>query len=143
MRYRAMKRIAVPLVLVALAVSAAQAVAQPVATPVPSATVPATGIVPGGIPSGVLNNPYVQSVLQAIGGVGQTTNGPTAIGSVTYFKHFNLQLQTAPNVYRQIYLHQGTIINPRGATIQNGQRLDVSGQPQADGSLAANEITIR
>ncbi len=138
-----MKRITVPLILAALAVSSAQAVAQPVATPVPSATVPATGIVPGGIPSGVLNNPYVQSVLQAIGGVGQTTNGPTAIGSVTYFKRFNLQLQTAPNVYRQIYLHQGTIINPRGATIQNGQRLDVSGQPQADGSLAANEITIR
>ncbi len=125
-----MKRIAVaaaPLALAASLLCRGEAVAQ---------TVPA-------IPPGVINNPYVQSVLQAIGGVGQTTNGPTAIGSVTYFKRFNLQLQTAPNVYRQVYLHQGTIINPRGATIQNGQRLDVSGQPQADGSLAANEITIR
>jgi len=39
-------------------------------------------------------------------------------------------------------LHQGTVINPRGATIANGQRVNVRGLAQSDGSLNADEITI-
>ena len=47
----------------------------------------------------------------------QTTNGNTAHGKVTYFRRYDLQVETAPNVFRDVHLHQGTVINPRGATI--------------------------
>ena len=52
-----------------------------------------------------------------------------------------LQVQTAPNVYRQIHLHQGTIINPRGTTLTPGMIVDVSGTAQPDHSLNADVIT--
>lgn len=94
------------------------------------------------VPSSVLNNPIVQSVMSAAGGLLQTVNGPTAHGKVTYFKRFDLQLETAPGVYRQVRLRQGTVINPRGGSIRNGMTVDVQGNPQADGSLNANSITL-
>lgn len=93
-----------------------------------------------GVPSSILNNPVIQSIMNAAGSLLQTTNGPTAHGKVTYFNRFDLQLQTAPGVYRDVHLHQGTIINPRGATIRPGMLVDVSGTPQSDGSLNANSI---
>ena len=95
------------------------------------------------IPPDVQNNPIVQSILQAAGGLLQTTNGNTAHGKVTYFRRFDLQVETAPNVYRQIHLHQGTIINPRGTTLAPGMTVDVSGSAQADHSLNADSITAR
>ena len=54
------------------------------------------------IPSGILNSPIVQGALNALGGLTQTTNGATAFGKVTYFTQFDLQMQTAPSVYRKI-----------------------------------------
>lgn len=94
------------------------------------------------IPPQVQNNPIVQSVLNALGNVLlQTTNGNTAHGKVRYFRRFDLQLETAPNVYRDVHLHQGTVINPRGTTLAPGMIVDVSGSAQSDHSLNADTIT--
>jgi uncharacterized protein (DUF1684 family) len=93
------------------------------------------------VPPDVQNNPIVQSVLQAVGGLIQTTNGNTAHGKVTYFRRFDLQIETAPNVYRQVHLHQGTIINPRGTTLKPGMTVDITGAAQSDHSLNADAIT--
>jgi hypothetical protein len=94
------------------------------------------------IPPSVQNNPIVQSVLNAIGNVLlQTTNGNSAHGKVTYFRRFDLQVETAPNVYREVHLHQGTEIDPRGTTIVPGMIVDVSGTAQSDKSLNADTIT--
>lgn len=95
-----------------------------------------------GIPPSVTKNPYVQSVLQAIGGLFQTTNGNAAHGKVTYFKQFELQIETAPHVYREIHLHQGTEIDPRGTTLNRGMLVNVNGAAQSDGSLNADVITV-
>lgn len=113
--------------------------------PQPAATAaPAPALPPGlPIPSGVLNSPYVQGLLNALGGVTQTTTGPSAVGKVTYFKQFELELETAPTVYRKVHLHQGTIINPRGTTLTPGMGVTVNGSPQGDGSLNADSITLR
>jgi hypothetical protein len=94
------------------------------------------------IPPQIQNNPIVQSVLNAVGNILlQTTNGNTAHGKVTYFRRYDLQVETAPNVFRDVHLHQGTVINPRGATITPGMTVDVSGSAQSDHSLNADTIT--
>jgi hypothetical protein len=94
------------------------------------------------IPPEIQNNPIVQSVLNAVGNIlMQTTNGNTAHGKVTYFRRFDLQLETAPNVFREVHLHQGTVINPRGASLTPGMTVDVNGSAQSDHSLNANTIT--
>ena len=96
------------------------------------------------LPPDVQNNPIVQSVINAIGNVLlQTTNGNTAHGKVTYFRRYDLQVETAPNVYRDVHLHQGTVINPRGTTLVPGMTVDVSGSAQSDHSLNADSITAR
>jgi hypothetical protein len=95
------------------------------------------------IPPDLQNNPIVQSVLNAVGGLLQTTNGNTAHGKVTFFRHFDMQVETAPNVYRDVHLHQGTVINPRGTTLAPGMTVDVSGSAQSDHSLNADTITAR
>ena len=63
-------------------------------------------------------------------------------GNVSYFKRFDMQVQTGPNAYRTIRLHQGTIINPRGESLAIGEHVQVGGQAQSDGSIDANTITI-
>jgi hypothetical protein len=94
------------------------------------------------IPPEIQNNPIVQSVMNALGNVLlQTTNGNQAHGKVTYFRRFDMQVETAPKVYRDIHLHQGTVINPRGASIAPGMVVDVSGSAQSDHSLNADTIT--
>jgi hypothetical protein len=94
------------------------------------------------IPPEIQNNPIVQSVLNALGNVLlQTTNGNTAHGKVRYFRRFDLQVETAPNVFRDVHLHQGTVINPRGATIVPGMTVDVNGSVQSDHSINADTIT--
>jgi hypothetical protein len=101
---------------------------------------PAT--LPGGIPQQIQDNPIVQSVLNAVGNILlQTTNGNAAHGKVTYFRRYDLQVETAPNVYREVHLHQGTVINPRGTTLAPGMTVDVNGSAQSDHSLNADTIT--
>jgi len=63
-------------------------------------------------------------------------------GSVTYFRRFDLQIRMPLNTYRTIRLHQGTVINPRGASLAPGQVVDVIGHSESDGTLDADTITI-
>jgi hypothetical protein len=65
-----------------------------------------------------------------------------AIGEVTYFKRFELQVRTSPDHYRNVHLHQGTEIQPRGAVPGPGRRVRVGGVAQPDGSLNADLITV-
>lgn len=102
------------------------------------------GPTPGpSIPPSVTN--AVQNILQ---NVTQNIIAPYAVdpnhvrGAVTFFRRFDLQVRLPLNVYKNIHLHQGTIINPRGATIAPDQVVDVRGQAQPDGSINADEITI-
>jgi len=95
------------------------------------------------IPSGVTDSPIVRSILDAAGGITQSTTGGTAYGRVTYFRRYDLELQTAPRVYRVVHLHPGTTIFPRGGTPAAGKTVEVAGRPQADGSLNADTVTIR
>ncbi len=120
---------------------AASAAGPALADPTPPPTAPPA--LPASVPANGLNNPDVQSGLNAVGGLTQSTNGAAAFGKVVYFKRFDLELETAPSVYRKVRLHQGTVINPRGATIQNGMTLQANGSPQPDGTLGADTITVR
>jgi hypothetical protein len=67
----------------------------------------------------------------------------TTHGTVSYFRHFDLQVQTGANSYRDVHLHPGTVINPRGATPASGTVVDVDGRGAPDGSLDADTITVR
>jgi hypothetical protein len=115
------------------------------ADPTPAPSAPPSSVIPNipGLPPGITNNPYVQSVINAVGGLLQSTNGNSAHGVVRYFRHFELQIETAPRVYRDVHLHQGTVINPRGTTLEPGMVVDVAGSAQSDGSLNADTITTK
>lgn len=63
-------------------------------------------------------------------------------GTVSYFKRFDMQVQCGTNCYRNVKLHQGTVINPRGATPGVGTYVDVNGHTDPDGTLEADTITI-
>ena len=111
------------------------------ATPSPAPT--SAPIVAPTIPPGV--GGVVQTIIQKITGDAVAPLGvdPNHVrGQVTYFRRFDLQIAMPLQTYKQIHLHQGTIINPRGAALQSGQTVDVQGTPNSDGSLNANEITI-
>ncbi|MBV9973606.1 MAG: hypothetical protein JO135_09765 [Candidatus Eremiobacteraeota bacterium] len=106
------------------------------ATPAPSA-LPT-------IPPGM--NPILQAAINALASRVKADFGwepNRARGVVTYFRRFDMQVRFANGTYRDVHLHQGTIINPRGATIEAGSRVDVKGQMNADGSLNANVITLQ
>ncbi|MDQ2681706.1 MAG: hypothetical protein M3Y21_11925, partial [Candidatus Eremiobacteraeota bacterium] len=60
----------------------------------------------------------------------------------TFYRRFDMQVRMQLNKYRDVHLHQGTVINPRGWSIQPGQTVDVVGHPRADGSLDADVITV-
>ncbi len=90
-------------------------------------------------------NPIVQAVINALAGQVKAQFGwepNRARGVVTYFRRFEMQMKFSNNTYRSIHLHPGTVINPRGWTIQEGQHVDVQGPQAADGSLYANVITV-
>lgn len=113
------------------------------ATPTPSPSPSSAPIALPSIPPGIGN--VVQGILQKLAGdaVAPYAVDPNHVrGNVTFFRRFDLQVQMPLNSYKQIHLHQGTIINPRGASIENGQTVDVRGTANADGSLNADEITI-
>jgi hypothetical protein len=128
----------------ALSVAAGSvATADQTATPSPGA-VPSPPPVPT-IPPSVKLDPYGRYAIDVLGNIirqGVLNLTPATSGRVTYFRRFDMQVQSSANTYREIHLHQGTVINPRGATITPGQHVEVSGAPQSDGSLDANVITI-
>ncbi len=65
-----------------------------------------------------------------------------AYGVVTYYRGYDMQVRLQLNRYRDIHLHRGTIINPRGWTISPGQVVDVRGRPETNGSLDADSIVV-
>jgi len=42
----------------------------------------------------------------------------------------------------RIHLHQGTVINPRGTTLQNGMQLRIQGHANSDGTFEADRIDV-
>jgi hypothetical protein len=66
----------------------------------------------------------------------------SARGTVNYFRRYEMQVEIGPNAYRDVHLHPGTVIYPRGATPGDGAAVQVSGRGQADGSLVADSITV-
>jgi hypothetical protein len=90
-------------------------------------------------------NPYAKAAIDIVTGIvrQRLQNDPNrAEGEVTYFRRFDLQIRSGANGFRSVHLHQGTRIDPRGATIQAGDRISVGGAGQPDGSLDADAITI-
>lgn len=83
--------------------------------------------------AGVLNDAIARNRINAAN---------TTHGTVTYFRRYDMQVQIGTNAYRNVRLHQGTVINPRGATPGAGTIVDVSGQGAPDGALEANTITV-
>jgi hypothetical protein len=137
----------------ALALSlAAGALASAEPSPPPSPNPPSASPGPAQMPGGVLSGETVQQVINAVNSIvkGELNQGLGELsrrandtrGEVSYFRRFEMQVKTGRNSFRDIHLHQGTIINPRGATIHTGDTVTVSGDPQNDGSLNANSITI-
>lgn len=128
--------------LTALAAAVLLLAADPTPTPAPSAA-PSSPITLPSVPPGV--GGVLQTIIQKVTGDAIAPLGvdPSHVrGTVTFFKRFDLQVQMPLQTYKQIHLHQGTIINPRGATLADGQFVDVHGQVNADGSMNADEITI-
>jgi len=120
----------------------------PFSTATPGVTPPAPSPTPFNLPSlppTTRVDPYTRAAIDLLtGAVNRAISnlGNTTSGRVSYFKRFELQIQTSAGSYREIHLHQGTIIDPRGETLTAGQHVDVSGVAQSDGSLNANVITV-
>jgi len=129
----------VVLIVAALCASAFRAAGAQTPGPTP------TPIVLPTLPPNQPLNPYVKMGIDLITNAihQQSANSKnSASGPVTYFRRFEMQVQTGPNAYRDVRLHQGTVINPRGASIVPGRRVNVQGLGQSDGSLAADNITV-
>ena len=95
------------------------------------------------VPPSIIN--AATGILERLGGNAVAPYGVDpnhSRGTVTYFRRFDLQIRMPFNTYRDVHLHQGTVIDPRGGTIRPGQVLDVVGHAQSDGSLDADTITI-
>ena len=116
--------------------------AENVPAPAPSAAPTAVPIIVPSVPV----NSIINDVIRAV--AGQVTSSydldPNRVrGTVTYFHRFDMQVRMQLNKYRNVRLHQGTVINPRGWTIAAGQTVDVSGRADPDGTLEADVITAR
>ena len=136
-------RLAATSLLVAALGTAALAQSQPTPAPQPS---PTPIVVPTFAPT---SNSATDQLIRAATGLVLDTlrnqrerSANSTRGTVTYFKRFDMQVQLGTNSYRTVHLHQGTVINPRGATPGVGTTVDVSGQNQSDGSLDANTIVV-
>jgi hypothetical protein len=125
-------------VLFALA-SGTCAFAQPTPPPAPTAT-PAPNPVPS-LPSGL-----EQDAINALGNAVKSVFGwsdTESLGTVTYYRGYDMQVRLQLDRYREIHLHKGTVINPRGYTIKSGDTVDVRGRPNQDGSLNADMIVVK
>jgi hypothetical protein len=127
---------ALVLALGATTLAGAQSTPAPVPTPIAVPTLPP-------------NTPNA-GVIQTIIGIGAQilqreaiNNRNNARGTVSYFKRFDMQVQCGTNCYRNVHLHQGTVINPRGATPSVGRYVDVNGHANSDGSIEADNITVQ
>jgi len=108
----------------------------PPPTPAPTAP-PGSGL---NLPPGL-----EQAAIDALGNFVKGAFGwsnTEAYGVVTYYRGYDMQVRLQLNRYRDIRLHRGTVINPRGWTISPGQTVDVRGRAQSDGSLYADSIVV-
>jgi hypothetical protein len=110
---------------------------------------PAPTPAPIAVPTLPPNTPNA-GIIQTIIGVGAQilqrqaiNNRNNARGTVSFFKRFDMQVQCGTNCYRTVRLHQGTVINPRGATPGVGAVVDVNGRTDPDGTLQADTITVQ
>ncbi len=111
-------------------------------TPLPA---PSPIVVPTLPPS----DPTTQAIVRAAAGLlndvitrNRLNAANSTHGTVSYFRRFDMQVQVGPNAYRNVRLHPGTVINPRGATPGIGAAVDVVGRGAADGALDADTITV-
>ena len=98
------------------------------------------------LPVPTLPGSIVNDAINALGGLVKAAygwNDTESLGVVTYFRGYDMQLKMQLNRYRAIHLHRGTVINPRGYSIKDGDTVDVRGRPQADGSLDADMIVVQ
>lgn len=106
-------------------------------TPPPTASPNPLPTLPGGI---------VNDAINALGGIVKAAygwNDTESLGTVTFYRGYDMQLRLQLNRYRAIHLHRGTVINPRGYSIHEGDTVDVRGRPQSDGSLDADMIVVQ
>lgn len=130
--------------LFALAAGTAGLAATDQATPPPpaSSATPAPNAIPSIPPQGTIVNDVINAVTGAVkSAYGWDDNH--VLGKVTYFRRFDMEVEMQLGKFRDVRLHQGTIIYPRGATIQNGDTVDVHGRADSNGALEADQITIK
>ena len=111
--------------------------AQTAPAPAPTAAPNPVPSVPAGIE---------QDAINALGGIVKGVfgwNDTESIGTVTFYRGYEMQLRMQLSRYREVHLHRGTVINPRGWTIAPGQLVDVRGRPERDGSLDADMIVVQ
>ena len=111
--------------------------AQQTPAPAPTAAPNPVPSVPAGIEQDAVN--ALGNIVKGVFG----WNDTESIGTVTYYRGYDMQLRMQLNRYRSIHLHRGTVINPRGWSIAAGQLVDVRGRPQSDGSLDADTIVVQ
>ncbi|HEX3462464.1 MAG TPA: hypothetical protein VHS78_00240 [Candidatus Elarobacter sp.] len=137
MRLSLLATSALVLAVCATSFAGAQSTPAPAAVPTP---IPAPTLPPNSTNNAVLNTilNVGQQILQR-----QMINARNNTrGTVSYFKRFDMQIQCGTNCYRTVKLHQGTVINPRGATPSTGTWVDINGRTDPDGTLEADNITI-
>lgn len=121
------------------------ALAQPTPPPTPPPTpVPAGTSKPNPVPS--LPAGLEQDAINALGNIVKGAFGwsdTEAYGTVTYYRGYDMQVRLQLDRYRTIHLHKGTVINPRGYTIKNGDTVDIRGSSNKDGSLNADSILVK
>lgn len=124
---------AIAAVLFALTLPAFAATATPAPTPAPT-PVPS---IPPNIGQDAVN--ALSNIVRGVFGWSDTES----IGQVTFYRGYEMQLKMQLDRYREVHLHRGTVINPRGYTIKTGDTLDVRGRPNSDGSLNADMIVLK
>ncbi len=138
MKTRFVASLAAILFLGSVAVVGAQST--PVPTPVPTTAPAPYPTLPSNTTSIVRD--VIDSVVNGLVKPSYGWSPDRAHGAVTYYRRFDMQVRMQLNKYRDVHLHQGTVINPRGVSIQPGQTVDVVGHPRSDGSLDADTITV-
>ncbi len=122
-----------------MAASALAAPAQAVPSPAPTA---APSVLPSIPPQGTIINDVINGITGAVKSA-YGWDGNHVLGKVTYFRRYDMEVELQLNKFRDVRLHQGTIIYPRGATIRTGQTVDVRGRADSNGVIEADQITIK
>jgi hypothetical protein len=87
-----------------------------------------------------------QDAVNALGNLVKSAFGWSdneSYGMVTFYRGYTMEMRMQLNRYREIRLHRGTVIEPRGWTIRPGETVDVRGTANSDGSLNANTIVVQ